>query len=275
MVLNRLVEKSFLVRHVRMYGVVQDERLTRSLLGVDSSHPRDTIAIVLHGQSHDEVGGRSFAVPSGHASLAPANSVSSSRSTNCEVLEIEWDPGTLGDGVGGAQVWSLGRSTLTAASRLGGLLEQRRTDAIPEAFETLLRTFLSEGLPVETEAPFTPSTPADQRLLCALDASLQSLAQAPMLVDIEQALGLSRRTLARRVSTLHKDYRLTGRGRTWRELRDRYRIVVATILLSHGDATVSRIASLVGYTSTEALHHAFREVGLPSPGAYRKALLRA
>jgi AraC-like DNA-binding protein len=113
----------------------------------------------------------------------------------------------------------------------------------------------------------------EQRLMCTIDAALGELDAAPMLVDIERTLGTTRRTLTRNIRDLHVRYALTGRGAgVWRGIRDVYRLVVASILVTHREATPRAVAAAVGYGSVEALDHAFRHASLPTPAALARAV---
>jgi len=105
-----------------------------------------------------------------------------------------------------------------------------------------------------------------------MDANLSLLHRAPMLVDLEGPLAMSRRTLTRQVRVLQRRYALPG-GESWRHLRDHYRLVVASVLLSHVEATPRAVAGIVGYGSVEALDHAFRRAALPTPITFRRTLL--
>jgi AraC-like DNA-binding protein len=59
----------------------------------------------------------------------------------------------------------------------------------------------------------------------------------------------------------------------WREVVHRYRVRVAVLLLSNPQLPVGEVASWVGYSSVEALSHAFEAIGLPAPTAVRRAIL--
>jgi hypothetical protein len=75
---------------------------------------------------------------------------------------------------------------------------------------------------------------------------------------------------------VHTRYGLLGRGEgRWRGLRDKTRLGIATIFLSHPDATPADVAKAIGYGSVEALHHALAGVGLPPPRALQRALVAA
>jgi hypothetical protein len=110
-------------------------------------------------------------------------------------------------------------------------------------------------------------------MMNGIDRILSRLHETPMLVDLESTLGQARRTLTRSIGQLHERHALLGRGGgRWRTIRDNYRLVVATILVSHEEATPRDVAGLVGYGSVEALDHALNNASLPSPLALKRAI---
>ena len=53
-------------------------------------------------------------------------------------------------------------------------------------------------------------------------------------------------------------------------MRDFYRVLIGTILASSPAVTTRGLATILGYTTPDALCHAFANAGLPSPGAVKK-----
>lgn len=143
--------------------------------------------------------------------------------------------------------------------------------------ELALRAARGAGVDVEPDAApplCVPGFRREQEVVGSMDRALEDLAGAPMLVDLEAALGCSARSVTRRVQDIHRRYRLVGRGAgRWRGLRDATRLVIGSIYLSHAEATPAAVAKAVGYGSVEALDHAFRAAGLPPPTALRRALI--
>lgn len=281
--LDRLIAERFLARRVTLRDVVQDERLTRAVVGVDSERPRHRAILALAGSVQERVGGDEIELTPGTVLFVPATHTSASRSSGADVLEIEWDDGGLGDGLGGGAT-SPGTASLMprgheACLALAAALREAPSDDAARAARATLELSLlalrSLGLPVDPERAraVPPPSARDQALAAAMDDVLSDLPRSPMTVDLEERLGCSGRTLSRHVRDLLARYGLRGRGEgRWRGLRDTTRLAVAAIFLSHEDATPARVASAVGYGSVEALDHAFHAAGLLPPLRYRRAL---
>jgi len=79
--------------------------------------------------------------------------------------------------------------------------------------------------------------------------------------DVAVQVGLVPRSLARRFAE--------ETGMTWRAVLRRMRVLRAVEELAAGDAPVTKIAFMVGYTSLSAFNAAFRELTGRSPTEYR------
>lgn len=269
--LDRAITPTFIARRVTLRECVQDERFTKHVLGVDCVRRRHRLMVVLRGTTRDFVDGGETVVTAGSGIFVPAGASYASRAGDCDVIELEWDPGGLEDGrIPGPTRFGL---AALARGRAEGLAERLRTAARPEpvtlALRELLEAIRSEGTsflgPSQVDGGAHASeAPSDQALMGRMDDILSQLGTAPMLVDLEGSA--ARRTLTRRIRSLHERNALEGRGGgCWRGIRDTYRLVIASILVSHPEATAKRVAAVVGYGSAEALHHAFRRASLPSP----------
>jgi hypothetical protein len=278
--IDRAIAGTFVVKRVTLEDVVQDERLTKASLGVDSERPRRRLAIVLRGESHDFVDGAEIALAEGDA-IHVAEKIPCASRWSGDMIEIEWDPGTLDDGLPLPTTrLRLGPTTRARAGALAVRLRDTATtpESVAPALEELLAALRAEG------AAFVPDRPralagrarTDQPLMQRIDAVLSDLGGAPMLVDLEASMGRTRSTLTRAIRRMHERYALLGRGGgRWRAIRDVYRLVVATILVSHPDATPREVARAVGYGSVEALDHAFRHAGLEAPATFGRAVRAA
>lgn len=267
--LHRAIGKSLVVRRVRIRGLVHDERLLAAPMRAD----RSRITVLLDGELTAFVGERVHR-------FQPGGFVASSRLTlplraaTHLTLEIDWDPG----GVGGALRQEVIRGTLSpeALARAGQLSEALTTRPLDEsAAVAALVALEGDGLPFapdRLQPELAHASPEDQRLMDALDDALCRLEQSPDTDDLAGALGCTRRTLTRRLRRLAKHHRMYERAEDWRTERDFYRGLVAMMFLSHPDATTKSVARLLGYRFAEALCHAFRRAGLPSPGRVRSAL---
>jgi transcriptional regulator GlxA family with amidase domain len=81
---------------------------------------------------------------------------------------------------------------------------------------------------------------------------------------LARAVGLSRPAFARRF--------VNARGMSPLRFLTRLRMQRAATLLGESDASLSRIASDVGYESEFAFNRAFKRFHLRSPGAFRREL---
>ena len=102
-------------------------------------------------------------------------------------------------------------------------------------------------------------------------ASLATQADTTSLSELAQ---LSPRQLQRILRCYNARYNNNG-GDNWRDLRNRWRLQVAAVLLSVEGPTVGEIASEVGYGSAPALARAFAKAGFPTPTDLRRRLLLA
>ena len=84
----------------------------------------------------------------------------------------------------------------------------------------------------------------------------------PSLADVAPDLGLSVRTLQRR---------LAERGLVYRDLVQGTRRQLALEYLERGDTDLTEVALLLGYAELAAFAHAFRRWTGASPGAHRRA----
>ena len=84
----------------------------------------------------------------------------------------------------------------------------------------------------------------------------------PSLAQVAPDLGLSARTLQRR---------LAERGLVYRGLVQEARLRLATQYLEQSDTDLTEVAFLLGYAEQSAFTHAFRRWTRRSPGAHRRA----
>jgi AraC-like DNA-binding protein len=94
---------------------------------------------------------------------------------------------------------------------------------------------------------------------------------SPSLVELSDRAGLSLRHMGRAVSGLTRRFDLPWEG--WRDIGLGMRLGIALLLLSNEAIPVGEVAERTGYGSVEALHHALRAAGVPSPTESRRRLL--
>ncbi|MBS2014733.1 MAG: hypothetical protein JST00_17730 [Deltaproteobacteria bacterium] len=92
--------------------------------------------------------------------------------------------------------------------------------------------------------------------------------------ELTSKIGWGRHRLQRTLTRMAMEHGAAWMG-GWRDIAFRYRVRVAALLLSNPSLTVSDVASAVGYTSVEALAHAFEASGLPPATEVREQLLQA
>ena len=59
----------------------------------------------------------------------------------------------------------------------------------------------------------------------------------------------------------------------WRGVTKRFRLRIAILLVSNPELAIGEVAAVAGYSSAEALTHAFYAEGLPAPTDLRDAIL--
>lgn len=106
-----------------------------------------------------------------------------------------------------------------------------------------------------------------EKIFSALQLHFARVDAAPSLVTVADLAGISLRTADRLIKELTRTYGLPDEG--LRDLALRWRLKLATLLLSNPDVTVRRAAARAGYRDAEALAHALCAAGLPPPSAYR------
>jgi AraC-like DNA-binding protein len=272
---GRAITPHWLARSVVLNGLTQDERLTYAALRQDVARPRARIIAVLAGECHttsSAPGAELVTLRAGTVFFAEPGKTLLSRVSHAEVLELEWD-GDSGCASGTGTVKLAPRVLEKAHALHTALRNEERHAAIAAHVEAFVAGL--EALGIEAQVAAHATTVADQRLMNAVDGQLSQLAAAPMLVDLSAALHTSERSLTRRILALHEQHQLTGRGRTWRAQRDMYRLIMASLFATEPNITQRELAALSGYGSVEALDHAFRNAGLPSPRLLRSRVRAA
>lgn len=265
------------VRHVRLRGLVDDERLLAPTLGRGTDAARARAQVALAGRSAAIVDGEPREIAPGSAILvAPLERLASvTIAGETSTVEIDWDvpPGASFD-----ERVALGPKELAATIDVAMCLARARTEPMPfaAAARALLGRLVARALPFDVPPSAAFALDADgQASMDAFERALACMSARPQLVDLEARAGGSRWTLTRRVHALYERYGLCGVGGStdWRSVRDFRRLRLARILMTHARATTREIASSVGYASPDAMCHAFARAGLGSPGSARAASL--
>lgn len=95
--------------------------------------------------------------------------------------------------------------------------------------------------------------------------------EPPSLTVLAKRAALSQRQLARDLEALGRIF--PKRSFRWTRVLQGWRLRYAMLLLSLASLSVAQVARRAGYQSTEALNHAFKRAGMPTPSETRALLL--
>lgn len=187
-----------------------------------------------------------------------------------EAIVVEWEPGTLF--VERPSALTSIESDAAARARAADCAERLRAGD-PHVLDELRALFGTAGLTPTPALPEPENADRFARVSSALDRALSLLDAQPMSVDLEHALALSARQVNRVVAELNQRYGFNAG--TWRDARNRRRLLVAAALLSVPEVPLAEVARTVGYRSETALCRAFANAGLPSPGSVASLVARS
>jgi AraC-like DNA-binding protein len=145
--------------------------------------------------------------------------------------------------------------------------DPRRPAEFHAALAEMLRLLAADGLPVPRLSAAELTTPVDaigSAVLQAVDATLSNLTDDPKFTDLERRLGYSRAHAKRLLKRIGERFDLPIEA--WHAQRQRWRFMVACMLLSSPHTTVEEVAHAVGYGHPSALCRSFAREKLPSPG---------
>ena len=141
--------------------------------------------------------------------------------------------------------------------------------ALASARARLLAQFSEEGLLLpDDHAPLPRGQRYGERNWNALGLYFARLDTAPTLAVLADLTRMSPRTTDRLMKQFTHSYGLPDEG--LRDLAKRWRLKLATLLLSSPELSVRAVAQKVGYTNAEALANALAAEGLPTPSQYRQ-----
>jgi AraC-like DNA-binding protein len=129
----------------------------------------------------------------------------------------------------------------------------------PRRFDLLARLALFELAEAEDGATFMPM-PSDPRARRVAEQVLADPAGMRDLDDLARAAGASQRTITRLFPA--------ETGLTFKEWRQRARILASVELLDGGRASIGAVSARLGFSSVAAFGHAFRQVFGIAPGAF-------
>jgi AraC-like DNA-binding protein len=131
----------------------------------------------------------------------------------------------------------------------------------PRRTDLLAKLALSELVEAEDAATFMPM-PKDPRALRIAKMVLSDPASSREMEDLALASGVSARTVTRLFPA--------ETNITFREWRQRARIMVAVEVLGCGKPSIKQVAAKLGFSSVAAFSHAFSQVMGVTPTEFRK-----
>lgn len=129
----------------------------------------------------------------------------------------------------------------------------------PHRDDLLMRLALFELAEAEDASTFMPM-PADPRARRVAELVLADPADAAGLDDLARAAGASTRTITRLFPAETK--------LTFKEWRQRARIMAAVAALGGGQVAVKQVAARLGFSSSAAFGHAFRQIMGTTPSGF-------
>lgn len=257
------------LRRTRYSRIVVDERiLTRAFTWIAPPSRLQALAVV-EGRVAIEAGEGTLDLSAGDVLLLTPAMASRARFERTQFVDLEWDSDAAADLRAPRIVGRVSPETLLG---LGAALADT---ARPHraVFADAFAVFRKVGAPLEgLSAGALAGGPSerDERIARAIEAQLSNLATGASSAHFSELADLSPRQLQRVVEELAARYGLNAGN--WRDMRNRWRIQIAAVLLSVPELTLSAIADDVGYASAAALTRAFANAGLPPPSTLRDAL---
>jgi len=272
---SRLLHHELCMRYVSIDDVTIDEALVTPFIGRGLPSGRSRMTVLLAGRGEIRFSGRSIPlVPGTVVTVSDLDHTTCRLEPLSRVLELDWDPGLLGDACRGVEEGSVTNvNSLAVASQAVSRVGEQPSTVAAE----LLARLRAEGLMVR--AP-PPAELHDERALkfatlnVAIDTVFSLLSSQPMTIDLTDQLGFCRRTLTRQIAMYNEHFKQEGLGGVdWRSTLHFWRLLAGTVLITGRNAQVSEVARALGYAGADALCHAFEGVGLPSPAILRTQTL--
>ncbi len=139
-------------------------------------------------------------------------------------------------------------------------------DPGPAERAALLARLILMDIAAVAPLPTALPLPSDPRARRAVDILLRAPEQSPALADLAARVGASARTLTRLFPA--------ETGLTFKQWRQRARILAAIDLLNRPGATVKTVAARLGFQSGAAFGQAFRQVLGMTPSAFRQQQMK-
>lgn len=259
---NASLRRSDLVlRCTKYHGIVVDERVLTKTFDLVTRPQRMLATLVLEGDLLVDAPEGTLRARRGEGVLHATELMSVTRYDRTTTLELDWvakeqtSPRVLTS-------FDVARAT-EIANELFEPVSQR--DLFARAFAFLRET----GVPIEEHLDALRGGPTerDVRLGRAMCEQLMHLSSRATTLHLGDTASLSPRQLQRVVTDFNARYGINARN--WRDVRNRWRVQIAVVLLSVESMPIESIAREVGYGSASALSRAFASVGFPAPGELR------
>jgi AraC-like DNA-binding protein len=247
-------------------NIAVDERLLTGAFPLAREPSRRVALVLLAGRVEAESVG---AVGPGEALLLDDAALGRIRSKDAWHLNLEWEPREAG---AAEPPRRLEAPPMARAREIAGALVDRGSDQ-RATFAHAFELFRAIGAPCAFTVESFEGEPSDREraFARALEAQLENLTSHTSLgVQMGESMGLSERQINRLWTHFASRYWINAHS--WRDLRNRWRVQNAALLLSRPELTVADVAREVGYASSNALARAFATTGFPPPAVIRQRM---
>ena len=276
------VHTKYRVHVVRNRNVVSEDALSMRAFDRKGQIGRPVVTVILDGHARLGAYEQRRWLARGDVSVIESKAAITMRQSRAgepfSSVAIEWELGALGaTRPAGFSVRALSPAALEVVEAQARVLSRADTpvDAAARAIAQILAALRDAGAPfdapLDDPGALIEEVP-DQtlRLAGALDALLSDLRKRPMVVDLDQVLGLSTRQINRVVAAFNARYGFNSVG--WLDTRSRRRLMMGAALMTAPGADTETVSAAVGYGSPAAFGRALGEAGLPSPATIARAV---
>lgn len=264
---------TFCVAVLRTRLIALDRGVLATALGFPARVRRSQLSLVLEGRGYLDEGGRELYLEAGDLALCDQRLLVGEGygGAASQVLILDWDdPARALPPVRGT-AGRISASDLTWLLRHVGSLPHTPRDIW---LGVLLARLRSAGLAPRMDSPISVTRSSSSaplvRLYDGLGSILSRLDAHPTLTELASFTRTGERQTKRWLAKLTRDY--AHSFESFRDFIHEMRLDWATQLLSVPGMTLNRVATLAGYRSTVALHHAFSSRGADTPRGISRRL---
>lgn len=251
-----------IVRRTDYAAFVVDERLLTQVYPWRAASSRLTAMFVLSGC----VRFPGLDVHAGRAALLIPHHQANATFDHARFLEVEWTTEGIASLEGPRALDAVDPAN---AAELAEWLDDPSGDP-RRVFEAALALARSAGAPtptIDVRALRDGPSDRDLRIARAIEGQLASLASSADTSYLAEIASLSPRQLQRVLADFGRRYGV--HVDSWRDLRNRWRVQLAVVLLGVPGVAVADVAREVGYASPRALARALANAGFASPSELR------